>query len=93
MYDKLFYSLFRGGVIGSVFFISKNLYESITTKKLLYEKEIAELKTQNSRLRGAKIYYLEEIEKKDKMIKRLLEEKKKQRKENKIVIEYESMSD
>ena len=93
MDDKIMYSLIQGGLVGSVFFISKNLYDYFIASKLKYEKEIEELKNNNSVLKKLTIDYLEEIEEKDKIIKKLLEETKKKKKDNKIVIEYESESD
>ena len=93
MDDKIMYSLIQGGLVGSVFFISKNLYDYFIASKLKYEKEIEELKNNNSVLKKLTIDYLGEIEEKDKIIKKLLEETKKKKKDNKIVIEYESESD
>ena len=68
------------------------MYENIMTTKLLYEKEIKELRKRNDDLREINNNYLEEIEEKDKIIKELLEENKKKKKDrNKIVIEYEDL--
>jgi membrane-anchored protein YejM (alkaline phosphatase superfamily) len=93
MDDKIMYSLIQGGLVGSVFFISKNLYDYFIASQLKYEKEIEELKKNNYVLKKLTIDYLEEIEEKDKIINKLLEETKKKKKDNKIVIEYESESD
>ena len=95
MDDKIFYSLIRGGFLGSVFYISKNIYEYMIHQKLLYEKEIKELKKENEGLKQINNNYLEEIEKKDKIINDLMDEYKKNKKENKnkIIIEYEDLSD
>lgn len=94
MEDKIIYSLIRCGFLGTIFYISKNMYENIMTTKLLYEKEIKELRKRNDDLREINNNYLEEIEEKDKIIKELLEENKKKKKDrNKIVIEYEDLGD
>ena len=100
MDDKILYSLIRGGFLGTIFYISKNIYEYLINQKIFYEKEIKKLKQNNEELRNINNNYLQEIEEKDKIITNLLDEydeykqnKKKKERRDKIVIEYEDFSD